>query len=109
MKNAVSFVLNGREIVAKELSVLEVDNLFKKIRSDDYELHNLDLLIDSDLPFDLVLASTGEPEESFVSASVMPSDLVDVYKAVEKANPGFAAMAARLSGKLQEKTGGQKK
>ncbi len=74
-----------------------MDNLFKKIRSPEYELHSLDLLMDSDLPFELVLASTGEPESFFVSADIMPSDMVGVYEAVEKANPGFAAMAARLA------------
>ncbi len=96
MREAVIVSFGGEEIVARELSTFEVASLFEKIRQGRFEMHSIDMLMDFNIPFEVVLTSTGKSEDFFINKNVTPTALVSVYEAVTKANPGFAAMAARL-------------
>lgn len=96
---------NDREITAKTLTVEQIADLMEKL--DDKRTATLaEMLMDSSIPEDFVLASTGLPREWF-TGSVTPDDIYKVWQAVEEVNGFLSRLLSRLSaaGKLLEQLG----
>ena len=67
--------------------------------------HVLDALMDSSLPFELVLKCVPELSEAdLCEGDVSPSQLAPLYAAVEEVNPFFMRMAAKVLGEGTPKT-----
>lgn len=64
--------------------------------------HPLDRLMDSPLPFELILKCVPELTEGDLTVGVTASQLQPVYKAAEECNPFFVKMANKLEAKAKE-------
>jgi hypothetical protein len=82
----------GQEVTAKELTVAEIAGVMDEMKT--YQPHVLDLLMQQDLPVQVVLISTGCSEEQLMAAA--PSALDPLYDAVVNVNPSLAALTERL-------------
>lgn len=86
--------VGDREIVAKELTAEQVAELLEK--ADEAQKASLaELLMDSPLPLDAVVMSTGLPVEWF-AGPVLPSDIKRVWDAAIEVNGFLSGMLVRL-------------
>lgn len=108
----------GRKVQVWELTVPEVHAFLQKMRTTAEEMqkwlrerrsnpdapepateqqHVLDLLMDSSMPFELVIKCVPElTEADLCSGDVAFSDLAPLYHAVEEVNPFFMRMADKV-------------
>jgi ubiquinone biosynthesis protein UbiJ len=82
----------GKEVTAKELTVAEIAGVMDEMKT--YQPHVLDLLMQQDLPVQVVQISTGLGEEELMAAA--PTALDPLYDAVVAVNPSLAALTERL-------------
>lgn len=126
MRKSKTIDFRGRRIQVWELTVPEVDAFMQRMRAAGEEMkaflrerrsnpeakepaqaipHVLDALMDSSLPFELVLKCVPELSEAdLCEGDVSPSQLAPLYAAVEEVNPFFMRMAAKVLGEGTPKT-----
>lgn len=84
----------GRTITVKELTVRQVDGLFENATA-DRKATTAELLINSSIPIDAVIASSGLTVEE-LGGDVLPSELERLWSAVAEVNDFLSRMCERL-------------
>ena len=120
MRKSKTISFMGRNVQVFELTVPEVAAFLQKMRTAGEEMkaylrerknnpdtvepkaavpHVLDALMDSSMPFELVLKCVPAlSEEDLCGGELSPSDLQPLYAAVEEVNPFFMRMAGKVLG-----------
>ncbi len=88
--------LCGKDIAAKELTVLQVKEMMETIRHDRV----IDNLMDGDIPADLVALACGVSVDELEKAK--PSELDQVWEAVRKVNPRLAGMVKNTTAIMEQ-------
>lgn len=86
-------MLNGEEIVAKELTVRQVEELLDGA-AEDQKISTVDLLVESPVNVEFVIQSTGLSSE-YLNGEILPSDARQIWEAVEEANPFLVSFLKR--------------
>ena len=79
--------VGGFDITVREFTVSDVDWIYGGIRADGDDPHPFDLIVDSEITFDLVLRSTGETAQDFPLDARQAADLQKLYDQVAALNP----------------------
>jgi hypothetical protein len=87
--------VGGKEIVAKTLTAEQIADLMEKMDGKRKAVL-AEMLMDSEVPIDAVLASTGLPAEWF-DGQVTPDEINQVWEAVIEANGFLSRMITRLA------------
>lgn len=95
MRNSKIVKIGAKEVTVRELTVREIDGLFAGFRTENYEPHTLDLLIEKPVTFGVVLLCTGEKEEDLIDDEVTPRSIEPLYEAVLELNPSLAALGEK--------------
>lgn len=87
---------NGQELVVKELTVAEVEQIMAALEDGTYQGHILDAVMGQPLPANALFMAIGTTEAEF-SLDVAPSALEELYAKVTAVNPLCAAMMEKLA------------
>ena len=90
-----TITVGGKEIVAKTLTASQIADLMAKLDG-SRKATLAEMLMDSDVPIDAVLVSTGLPAEWF-SGPVTPDEIHQVWEAVIEVNDFLSRMLTRLA------------
>lgn len=90
-----TITVGGKDIVAKTLTASQIADLMAKMDG-SRKATLAEMLMDSDVPIDAVLVSTGLSAEWF-SGPVTPDEIHQVWEAVIEVNGFLSRMLARLT------------
>ena len=87
--------INDEDVVVRTLTVEQIAEVMEKL--DDHRKATLaEMLMETDLPEDFIMAATGLGQEWFTSV-ITPDHLDQVWKAFEETNSFLSKMLTRLA------------
>jgi len=90
-----TIVVAGKDIVVKELNAPQIADLLDENKATREKVSLAELLMDSVIPLEAVVMSTGLAAEWF-DGEILPSDMKRIWDAVEEVNDFLSRMLARL-------------
>ncbi len=87
--------INGEDVVVRTLTAEQIAEVMDKLDG-DRKATLAEMLVETDIPEDFIMAATGLGEEWFTGA-VTPDQLDQVWKAFEEANSFLSKMLTRLA------------
>ncbi len=95
MRKEKAILIGDKEIVARELTVAQVDGLLTG-SEEERQLSAVELLINSTIPLECVILSTGLSSE-YLNTELTPTEAHTIWQAVEEVNSFLSELVSRLA------------